>query len=159
MGIMVFPSNESLGQTRFLYVSVFIAFCLIITPLNCVTLAVLFKPLMRSVKSNHFLISLAVSDVTVGVLLCPMIPQSTWMPLYSNTILFSLLVLPHTTYLQLIAYDCFLMTNPNTHHNKMTSRKVKLIPLAAWGVPLLNASSLFVDIQVFASFIFVLGVL
>ena len=41
----------------------------------------------------------------------------------------------------------------------MTTRKVKLILLAAWGVPILSGSLLFVDIQVFASVIFVFGLL
>ena len=145
MSIVVYPSNENLGQTRFFYVGVFIISCLIITLLNCVSLIILSKPSMRSVKSNHFVVSLAVSDFVVSVLLCPMLAWSSWLP-YDNPILISLVVLPHslltgssTATLAAIAYDRYLLTRPSIYDTKMTPRKAKLILLAVWGVPHLNA--------------------
>ena len=162
---MVYPSNESLGQTLFFfYVGVFIISCLIITLLNCVSLIILSKPSMRSVKSNHFVVSLAVSDFVVSVLLCPMLAWSSWLP-YDNPILISLVVLPHslltgssTATLAAIAYDRYLMTRPSIYDTKMTPRKVKLVLLFVWGVPLLSTSTLFINIQVFAGLVFVFGV-
>ena len=165
MSIVVYPSNESLGQTRFFYVGVFIICCLIITLLNCVSLVILSKPSMRSVKSNHFIVSLAVSDFGVGVVLCPVLAWSLWLPYNDNSILIVLLVLSHfllagssSATLAAIAYDRYLMTRPSIYDTKMTPRKVKLVLLFVWGVPLLSTSTLFINIQVFAGLVFVFGV-
>ena len=153
---MACKSNEKLGVWRLIYGVFFITCGLIITILNVTTLVVLCRRIMRSFKSYHFLTSLALSDLIMGVLLCPFLAGSCFvsplvycMVIKIMSMVFYLVIGSSVSSLAGIAYDRYLLIDPPTYHDQMTRGKVRLILAMSWGVPLLVLLVKVIDYQIY----------
>ena len=150
-------NNSILGEVRYLYAFFFFICSLIIIILNVVSLVILFKPSIRSLKSNHFVMSLSISDALVGALACPFLAFSfvifigdcDLIAIEINMILLYLMTESSLSSLAAIAFDRFLMTNPTNYHNRMTPKVVKIILGVTWSVPPLKLCTLFLNFGVF----------
>lgn len=149
-------------EFRYFYIVLFLTCSIVIIILNVTSLIILFKPSMRSNKSNHFVMSLAISDLLVGTLACPFMAISFIVSEYGdcdliriNMIILYLMSESSLSSLAAIAYDRFLMTNPTNYHNRMTSRVVKIILTVLWSVPPIKLCIVLLNDQVFISSIII----
>ena len=129
---------------RLLYGIFFITCGLSVTILNVISLAVLCRRSMRSQKSNYFLTSLVVSDVIMGVGMCPLLGISCLLSPADYCLILTVLIMgfcllygSSVSSLAAIAYDRYLLIDPPTYHPRMTRRKTRTIIAVCWGIPLM----------------------
>ena len=129
---------------------------LIVTILNVISLAVLCRRSMRSQKSNYFLTSLVVSDVIMGVGMCPLLGISCLLSPADYCLILTVLIMgfcllygSSVSSLAAIAYDRYLLIDPPTYHSRMTRRKTRIILALSWVVPVLVLSFLAINHQTY----------
>ena len=136
---------ERLGFSwRLVYGIFFITCGLSVTILNVISLVILCRHSMRSQKSNYFLTSLVVSDVIMGVGMCPLLGISCLLSPVDYCIILKVLIMgfcllygSSVSSLAAIAYDRYLLIDPPTYHSRMTRRKTRTIIAVCWGIPLM----------------------
>ena len=129
--------------TRYVFGSSFILCALLAAIGNTISLVILNKPSMRT-KSNRFLTSLAVSDNLVGFLLCPLTSATllegrflTRCDLESAKVFISVMLCgTSASTVALVAYDRYvLLSSLQNYPVKMSDRKVRVLILLSWLVP------------------------
>ena len=160
---------ERIGLSwRLIYAIIFITCGLIITILNVILLVVLCRRSMRSQKSNYFLTSLVVSDVIMGVGMCPLLGISCLLSPADYCLILTVLIMgfcllygSSVSSLAAIAYDRYLLIDPPTYHSRMTRRKTRIILALIWVVPVLVLSFLAINHQtylfIFTSFVVIVS--
>ena len=143
---MACVQKESLGVCwRLIYAIFFITWGLIITILNVISLVVLCRRSMRSQKSNHFLTSLVVSDVIMGIGMCPFVAIIFFVSAVSiadHCIVFESMIFggycllygSSLSSLLAITYDRYLLIHPSTYQTRMTRLKARIIVVLGWGM-------------------------
>ena len=148
-------------------VGVLIIMCGVLTVLgNVISLVILNKPTMRT-KYNRILSSLAVSDTLVGCCLCPLISaQLLSITVHRNCIVELVknmfgpcMVGTSALNIGLLAYDRYVkLTSLRNYSLKMTNRKLLLLILAVWILPVVMFLTIFIDRLLFMMSMSVLGI-
>lgn len=106
-----------------------------------VVLSVWKDPLkkLRSLPSNHIIVSMAIADLLVGVVVCPLMVYWGW-AIFQNKNLtfpvlnaFSVLVDVSAGHVLLLTVDrVFALVNPLQYRVKVTNRRVSIASIACW---------------------------
>ena len=148
-------------------VGVLIIMCGVLAVLgNVISLVILNKPTMRT-KYNRILSSLAVSDTLVGCCLCPLISaQLLSITVHRNCIVELVknmfgpcMVGTSALNIGLLAYDRYVkITSLKNYSLKMTNRKLFLLILGVWILPVVMFLTIFIDRLLFMLALSVLSI-
>ena len=141
-------------NSRCVYASFLAIFGLASISGNIISIVAFCERTMRS-KSNHFLISLAVSDLLVGGMCilstCHLMIDQLFFTkdfIIISFILISFCTTSSTISLAWISYDRFCKLDPQTYDDKISDLKSKLVIVSAWIAPGIIELFIFVHLDI-----------